>query len=165
MSKKPVDLFSEAAKLGHQQTGQIVGQEFVGILGGGEAAGGQYVWLKLRVGAEDQTVIIEKSKVASLMMGLATVASMAHKARLAANPDEDKAGSIDVAYALNLAEARVGSSTDGETAIIDLGIDARLDRTANLFIAAKRPALLRLRAAVARALLKLNNANAAAKAN
>lgn len=144
---------------------QITGQEFVGILGGGEAAGGQYVWLKLRIGDEDQTIIIEKSKVASLMMGLATVASMAHKARLAANPDEDKAGSVDTAYALNLVEARVGTSTDGETAILDLGVDARLDRTANLFIAAKRPALLRLRAAVARAILKLQNAKTRAKAN
>lgn len=136
----------------------ITGQEFVGILGGGEASGGQYVWLKLRVGDADQTIIIEKSKVATLMMGLATAASMAHKARLAINPNEDKAGSVDTAYALDLIEARVGSSTDGETAIIDLGIDARLDRTANLFIAAKKPALLRLRTAVARALLKLRNA-------
>lgn len=144
---------------------QITGQEFVGILGGGEAAGGQYVWLKLRIGAEDQTIIIEKSKVAALMMGLATVASMAHKARLAVNPDEDKVGSVDTAYALNLVEARVGSSTDGETAIIDLGIDARLDRTANLFIAAKRPALLRLRAAVARALLKLQKSAAKSRVN
>lgn len=136
----------------------ITGQEFVGIVAGGEASGGQFVWLKLRIGADDQTIIIEKSKVATLMMGLATAASMAHKARLAINPDEDKAGSVDTAYALDLIEARVGSSTDGETAIIDLGIDARLDRTANLFIAAKKPALLRLRTAVARALLKLRNA-------
>jgi len=139
---------------------QITGDEFVGIIGGGEAAGGQYVWLKLRIGANDQTIVIEKSKVATLMVGLATVASMAHKKRLALNPEEDKAGSVDTAYALNLMEARVGSSTDGETAIIDLGIDARLDRTANLFLAVKRPALLRLRAAVARALLKLRNASA-----
>lgn len=136
----------------------VTGQEFVGILGGGEASGGQYIWLKLRIGSEDQTIIIEKSKVASLMMGLATAASMAHKARLAVNPDEDRAGSVDTAYALHLVEARVASSTDGETAILDFGIDARLDRTANLFIAAKRPALLRLRSAVARALLKLQNA-------
>lgn len=137
---------------------QITGQEFVGILGGGEAAGGQFIWLKLRIGPDDQTIIIEKSKVATLMMGLATAASMAHKARLAINPGEDKPGTVDTAYALDLIEARVGSSTDGETAILDLGIDARLDRTGNLFLAAKRPALLRLRAAVARALLKLRNA-------
>lgn len=145
--------------------GAITGDEFVGILGGGSSAGGQYVWLKLRIGPNDHTVIIEKSKVATLMMGLATAAGMAHKERLAMNPSEDKAGSVDAAYALNLIEARVGSSTDGETAIIDLGIDARLDRTASLFIAAKRPALLRLKAAVARALLKLQNAKAKASAN
>lgn len=135
----------------------ITGQEFVGIVAGGSSSGGQFVWLKLRIGPDDQIVIIEKSKVATLMMGLATVASMAHKERLAVNPDEDKAGSVDTAYALNLVEARVGSSTDRDTAILDLGIDARLDRTGNLFLAAKRPALLRLRAAVARALLKLQN--------
>lgn len=136
----------------------ITGQEFVGIVAGGSSSGGQFVWLKLRIGPDDQTIIIEKSKVATLLMGLATVASMAHKERLATNPDEDKAGTVDTAYALDLIEARVGSSTDGETAILDLGIDARLDRTANLFIAAKRPALLRLKTAVARALLKLRNA-------
>lgn len=144
---------------------QITGPEFGGIVAGGEAAGGAYVWLTIRLGDRDQTIIIEKSKVATLMMGLATVASMAHKARLSVNPDEDKAGSVDTAYALNLIEARVGSSTDGETAILDLGIDARLDRTANLFIAAKRPALLRLRSAVARAILKLSAARTRAKSN
>lgn len=141
----------------------ITGPEFGGVVAGGEAAGGNYVWLTLRLGDKDQTIIIEKSRVAVLMTGLATAAGLARDARVKNDPNEANDTGMDAVYALNLQAAGVGRHTDADLAIIDLRIDAQHGRQMNLFLSAGPVALTRLRAACSRALTQLKSRRSATK--
>jgi hypothetical protein len=135
----------------------ITGPEFGGVVDGGEAAGGAYVWLTIRLGDKDQTIIIEKSRVAVLMTGLATAAGMARDARVRNDPNEANDTGMDAVYALDLSHVGVGRHTEPGKAILDLRIDAQKGRQMNLFLSATPDALIRLRAACTRALLQLRN--------
>lgn len=127
--------------------GNITGPEFGGVVGGGSAAGGNYVWVTLRLGGKDQTILIEKSRVGVLMTGLATAAGLARGDRIKMNPEEASSTGQDTAYALNVGEVRVGRSTDSETAILDVQIETDTGSQMNLYLAAEKDALVSMRGA------------------
>jgi hypothetical protein len=136
---------------------KITGPEFGGVVAGGEAAGGAYVWLTIRLGDQNQTMIIEKSRVAVLMTGLATAAGMARDARVKNDPNEANDTGMDAVYALEVSDAGVGRHTDQGKALLDVRIDAQKGRQMNLFLSAGPAGLIRLRAACTRALLQMRN--------
>ena len=144
---------------------QITGPEFGGIVAGGEAAGGAYVWITIRLGDKDQTIIIEKSRVGLFMVGLASAAGLARNARIKNDPSEASDTGMDAVYALDLVNAGVGRSTKPNDAILDLRIEAGKGLEMNLFLAATPVALMRLRTACTRALLQIKNKVTRAKVN
>lgn len=134
----------------------ITGPEFGGVVAGGEAAGGNYIWLTIRLGDQNQTMIIEKSRVAVLMAGLATAAGMARTARMRSDPNEANNTGMDAVYALDLDNAGVGRHSEPGKAILDLRIDAK-GQEMNLYLSATPNSLVRLRAACSRAILQIKN--------
>lgn len=121
----------------------VTGKEFVGVNGGGSTAGGQYIWLALRLGETDETIMVEKSRVTALIAAVGTAAGMARAERIKVNPSEEQAGGKDSAFALELAHASVGTTADG-SAILDLRVNTQPGQQMNLFLAADRAALLQL---------------------
>lgn len=130
----------------------ITAPEFIGLVDGGSALGGQYVFITLRLGEDDTTFFVEKSRVGLLMLGLATAAGMARKERLLNDPTEARGEGKDAAYALKLKGAKVGLSREPSHAILDVLIDADKGRGMNMYLAADAGALRRLRAACDHAL-------------
>lgn len=144
----------------------ITGKELQGVLGGGAAAGGAYVWVKLRLGGAEQTILVEKSMVGMVMAAFATAAGMARSERLRLDPAAERGGTRDGAIALDLVGVKVArSGSVPDTAILDLHLDASGDNELNLFLAAKPEALLRLRGAIDRALELVAGAKPRVKAN
>ena len=121
----------------------VTGKEFVGAAGGGSSAGGQYIWLTLRLGDTDETIIVEKSRVTALMAAIGTAAGMARAERIKNNPDEEKAATKEGAFALELSHASAGLSLDG-SAILDVRVKTQPGQQMNLFLAADRVTLLQL---------------------
>lgn len=142
----------------------IDGVEFEGVVGGGEAAGGSYVWLTVRLSGKNQNILIEKSRVGELIAGLTTASALARNTRLKHDPAEAAGSGFDAAYALDVADATIGASTDGETAILDLRLMTKTGLM-DIFLSAKPEALVRLGSACRRAVLMLANRKARAKAN
>ena len=64
----------------------VTGREFVGATGGGSTAGGQYIWLTLKLGDSDETIIVEKSRVTALIAAIGTTAGMARADRIKTTP-------------------------------------------------------------------------------
>lgn len=125
--------------------GRVIAPEFLGIVGGGSAAFGQYVFLTVRLGDKDQPMLIEKSRVGVFMLGLATAAGLARKERTGLDPGELNSAGADTAYALVVTQASVGRSSKADNAIIDLQIDANGTGAMNLYLAADSKALTLLR--------------------
>lgn len=134
----------------------VTAPEFGGVVGGGSSAGGHYVYLVIRLADHDIPMLIEKSRVGDLMLGLATAAGMARRERLLNDPSELDGHGRDAAYALKLAGATVGRSSVQDVAIIDLMIDAGTSE-ANLYLAGGPTEIGRLRAACDRAIALLGN--------
>jgi len=121
----------------------VTGREFAGAMGGGSTAGGQYIWLTLKLGDSDETIVVEKSRVTALMAAIGTAAGMARADRIKNNPDEEKAATKESAFALELSHASAGVSLDG-SAILDIRVKTQPGQQMNLFLAADRVTLLQL---------------------
>ena len=127
---------------------EITGKEFYGVLEGGAAAAGGYVWLKWVVGDQEQVVLIEQSHVGPFVSALSTVSSMAANERL-------KHGQMEPNSAVALKVVSVipaKSDTEAGTAILDVSVDAQRDTPWRLYLSADRDALMALRATIDRAL-------------
>lgn len=127
---------------------EITGKEFYGVLEGGAAAAGGYVWLKWVVGDQEQVVLIEQSHVGPLVSALSTVSSMAANERL-------KHGQMEPNSAVALKVVSVipaKSDTEAGAAILDVSVDAQRDTPWRLYLSADRDALLGMRMAIDRAL-------------
>lgn len=127
---------------------EITGKEFYGVLEGGAAAAGGYVWLKWVVGDQEQVVLIEQSHVGPLVSALSTVSSMAANERL-------KHGQMEPNSAVALKVVSVipaKSDTEAGAAILDVSVDAQRDTPWRLYLSADRDALLDMRKAIDRAL-------------
>lgn len=132
-------------------TEQISGTEFHGVVAGGAAAGGSHVWVTLRLGGSDTTVIMDQSRVGILMSALAAAAGMARDERVRNGGDPVE----DAGYALTLSGAGAGQAGP-DTAILELLCDAGGSKPMNLLVAAERSPLMKLRAACDRALQLLD---------
>jgi hypothetical protein len=131
---------------------KVTAPEFAGVIGGGSAAGGQFVYLMLRLGEADVPMLIEKSRVGALMAGLVTAAAMARKERVANDPQELAGKGLDAAYALKVSAVSVGRSSQPGVSILDVQIDAEQAGTMNLYLVADDAALRQLQAACATAM-------------
>lgn len=129
-------------------TGTVTGKEFHGVLEGGAAAGGGYVWVTWIVGAERQTVLFEQSTVGPFMAAIGTAAAMAADERQQRGLLEPNS-----AYALKLSGAEAArSDIEAGASILDLSIDAQRDTPWHLYLSAAPRELMGLRAAIDRAL-------------
>jgi len=136
---------------------KVTAPEFAGIVSGGSAGHGQYVYLNVRLGDKDQDMVIEKSRVGAFMLGLATAAGLARAERVAHDPSELSGEGLDAAYALKVATVSVGRSSQPGVAVLDVQIDADAAGTMNLYLAAGREAIQSLRSACDDALVALNS--------
>lgn len=143
----------------------ITGDEFEGVVAGGSAAGGNYVWLTYRAGGKDMTVICEKSRVGVLMTGWSAAAAKARADRMKVNPEEAHSIGADTAYAVPIVGASVGRSTVPGTAILDMLVKAPDGTAMDLYGALDAEGLEKLRAACDRALAMLEKQGRAVKAN
>ncbi len=131
---------------------KVTAPEFAGVVGGGSAAGGQYVYLVLRLGANDVPMLIEKSRVGALMLGVATAAAMARSERVSNDPQELAGEGLDAAYALNVSSVVVGRSSELGVSILDVRVNAEKAGVMNLYLAANDDALRQIQAACSTAL-------------
>jgi len=142
----------------------IDGVEFEGVVGGGEAAGGNYIWITVRLSGKSQNILVEKSRVGELIAGLTTASALARSTRLKHNPAEAAGSGFDAVYTLDLTDATIGASVDGETAILDLRLMTK-SGLMDIFLSAKPDGLIRLGSACRRAVLMLANRKAREKTN
>lgn len=135
---------------------KVTAPEFAGVVGGGSAAGGQFVYLVVRLGETDVPMLIEKSRVGVLLLGVATAAAMARKERVANDPNELAGEGLDAAYALTVSAVSVGRSSQPGVSILDVQIDADRAGTMNLYLAANDDALHQFQTACTTALDNIN---------
>lgn len=129
----------------------ISGKNFQGVLEGGAADSGRYVWMTWVVGGERQTVLVEQSKVGPFIAAISTSAGMAADERLRQGLMEP-----NTAYALDVVSAEPArSDTQAGTAILDLTVDASRSKPWHLYLAADRSTLEGMRAAIDRAIQML----------
>ncbi len=132
----------------------VTAPEFAGVVGGGSAGGGQYVYFVIRLGDKDVPMMIEKSRVGEMMLGLATAAALARKDRVRVNPEEMTGTGNDAAYALVVSGMAVGRSSQPGHAILDVFVDTDAGPM-NLYLAAPAHALERIVSAATRGLALL----------
>ncbi len=130
---------------------KVTGKEFQGVLEGGAAAAGGYIWLKVAFGGRTEVLLVEQSKVGALMGAIATSAAMAADER-------QRQGILEPNSALALqidAVEPARSETLAGHAILDISIDAMRDTPWRLYLSADRERLEGMRAACDRALQML----------